>query len=468
MRFFYKIFLSTILILTVSLSTIEYLTVSYSLEHSVQREQESALTQHQTVKYSIQTVLLNVDDGLDQENMENIGKTAAATLGAGCGLYFSQKGRESYYNSCEIEPTDSENEVDKGQLGYEISIDTDGSRYLQVRSQFSQDGRDYLLITEKNVTGLFAEADDLRKRCELFYWGILGAASVLLLLLSWTMTRPLAALRNTTWEFTSGDYGVRAKVSTHDEVGDLARAFNRMARTIENKIEELKDAARRQEDFTANFAHELKTPMTSIIGYADTLYQKTLPPDQVHQLAGIIMNEGMRLEALSFKLLELITLERSDFQLEQARIDEVIADAVETARPAAAQRGIVLECQVQTAWVRLEYDLFKTLLLNLMDNALKSGTDRVEVTGRGMADSYQICVTDYGRGIPQTELERITEAFYMVDKSRSRKEHGAGLGLALAARIARLHHTELAYDSAPGKGTTVSFFLRKEADDEEN
>ena len=156
MRFFYKIFLSTILILTVSLSTIEYLTVSYSLEHSVQREQDSALTQHQTVKYSIQTVLLNVEDGLDQENMENIGKTAAATLGAGCGLYFSQKGQACYYNSCEIEPTDSGNEVDKGQLGYEISIDMDGSRYLQVRSQFSQDGRDYLLITEKNVTGLFA------------------------------------------------------------------------------------------------------------------------------------------------------------------------------------------------------------------------------------------------------------------------------------------------------------------------
>ena len=468
MRFFYKIFLSTILILTVSLSTIEYLTVSYSLEHSVQREQDSALAQHQTVKYSIQTVLLNVEDGLDQENMENIGKTAAATLWAGCGLYFSQKGQACYYNSCEIEPTDSGNEVDKGQLGYEISIDMDGSRYLQVRSQFSQDGRDYLLITEKNVTGLFAEADALRKRCELFYWVILGAASVLLLLLSWTMTRPLAALRNTTWEFTSGDYGARAKVSTHDEVGDLARAFNRMARTIENKIEELKDAARRQEDFTANFAHELKTPMTSIIGYADTLYQKTLPPDQVHQLAGIIMNEGMRLEALSFKLLELITLERSDFQLEEARIDEVILDAAETARPAAVQRGITLECEVQTAWVRLEYDLFKTLLLNLMDNALKSGTDRIEVTGREMEDDYQICVTDYGRGIPQAELERITEAFYMVDKSRSRKEHGAGLGLALAARIARLHHTELSYDSTPGKGTTVSFLLKKEADDEEN
>lgn len=468
MRFFYKIFLSTILILTISLSSIEYLTVSYSLEHSVQREQNSALSQHQTVKYSIQTVLLNVEGDLDQENLENIGKTAAATLGTESGLYFSQKGQDCYYNSCEIEPADEENEVDKGQLGSQITEGADGSRYLQVRSRFSQEGRDYLLVTEKNVTGLFAEADDLRKQCELFYWCILGSASMLLLLLSWTMTRPLASLRNTTWKFTSGDYGVRANSSSRDEVGDLARAFNRMARTIENKIDELEEAARRQEDFTANFAHELKTPMTSIIGYADTLYQKTLPPEEVHQLAGVILNEGMRLEALSFKLLELITLGRSDFQLEQARIDEVVRDAVETVRPAAAQRGITLDCQAQAAWVRLEYDLFKTLLLNLIDNALKSGTDRIEVTGQVMAETYEIRITDYGRGIPGEELDRITEAFYMVDKSRSRKEHGAGLGLALAVRIAGLHHTELSYDSKPGVGTCVSFVLRREADDAEN
>ena len=208
--------------------------------------------------------------------------------------------------------------------------------------------------------------------------------------------------------------------------------------------------------------------MTSIIGYADTLYQKTLPPEEVHQLAGVILNEGMRLEALSFKLLELITLGRSDFQLEQARIDEVVRDAVETVRPASAQRGITLDCQAQAAWVRLEYDLFKTLLLNLIDNALKSGTDRIEVTGQVMAETYEIRITDYGRGIPGEELDRITEAFYMVDKSRSRKEHGAGLGLALAVRIAGLHHTELSYDSKPGVGTCVSFVLRREADDAEN
>lgn len=183
--------------------------------------------------------------------------------------------------------------------------------------------------------------------------------------------------------FAKGEYDVRAEISSRDEIGDLSKTFNYMAKTIESKMEELKDAVRRQEEFTANFAHELKTPMTSIIGYADTLYQKTLSPEEVHQLAGIIMNEGMRLEALSFKLMELVTLR------------------------------------------------------------------------------------DYGRGIPKEDLQKITEAFYMVDKSRSREEHGAGLGLALAVKIAKLHHTELVYESVAGQGTCVSFMLAKEADDEE-
>ena len=253
---------------------------------------------------------------------------------------------------------------------------------------------------------------------------------------------------------------VRLEENTIPEFRDLSQSVNRM-------LDRLAHSFDLQRQFAGNAAHELKTPMTSIIGYADTLYQKTLSPEEVHQLAGIIMNEGMRLEALSFKLMELVTLSQSNFQLEEARIDEVIADAVETIQPTAEKRNVRVQLQTESAWVRLEYDLFKTLLLNLMDNALKSGTDRINIQGSCEKEQYMISIRDYGRGIPKEDLQKITEAFYMVDKSRSRKEHGAGLGLALAVKIAKLHHTELVYESVAGQGTCVSFMLAKEADDEE-
>lgn len=386
MKFFYKIFLSMLLVLTVSLATIEYLTVSYSLEHALQREENTALSQHQMAKYSIQTVLLGITDDYTTSNMENIAKSAETPLGAQSGLFFasqnSQSGRDEtvYYNSCKINPSDRIPAT--GILEYEIR-ETEKDRYLQVRSSFTLDTNSFVLVTEKNVEELFQDADTLRRRCEFFYWCILATGSFLVLVITFTLTKPLHRLQGTTRRFAKGEYDVRAEISSRDEIGDLLKTFNYMAKTIESKMEELKDAVRRQEEFTANFAHELKTPMTSIIGYADTLYQKTLSPEEVHQLAGIIMNEGMRLEALSFKLMELVTLR------------------------------------------------------------------------------------DYGRGIPKEDLQKITEAFYMVDKSRSRKEHGAGLGLALAVKIAKLHHTELVYESVAGQGTCVSFMLAKEADDEE-
>lgn len=386
MKFFYKIFLSMLLVLTVSLATIEYLTVSYSLEHALQREENTALSQHQMAKYSIQTVLLGITDDYTTSNMENIAKSAETPLGAQSGLFFasqnSQSGRDEtvYYNSCKINPSDRIPAT--GILEYEIR-ETEKDRYLQVRSSFTLDTNSFVLVTEKNVEELFQDADTLRRRCEFFYWCILATGSFLVLVITFTLTKPLHRLQGTTRRFAKGEYDVRAEISSRDEIGDLSKTFNYMAKTIESKMEELKDAVRRQEEFTANFAHELKTPMTSIIGYADTLYQKTLSPEEVHQLAGIIMNEGMRLEALSFKLMELVTLR------------------------------------------------------------------------------------DYGRGIPKEDLQKITEAFYMVDKSRSRKEHGAGLGLALAVKIAKLHHTELVYESVAGQGTCVSFMLAKEADDEE-
>ena len=185
------------------------------------------------------------------------------------------------------------------------------------------------------------------------------------------------------------------------------------------------------------------------------MYQKTLSPEEVHQLAGIIMNESMRLEALSFKLMELVTLSQSNFQLEEARIDEVIADAVETIQPTAEKRNVRVQLQTEPAWVRLEYDLFKTLLLNLMDNALKSGTDRINIQGSSEKEQYMISIRDYGRGIPKEDLQKITEAFYMVDKSRSRKEGGSGLGLALCVKVAEIHGGCLKIESRQREGTTV-------------
>ena len=134
-----------------------------------------------------------------------------------------------------------------------------------------------------------------------------------------------------------------------------------------------------------------------------------------------------------------------------------------------------LVCKAQQVYIEVEYDLFKTLIQNLVDNAVKAGAKHIRITGQAMPDKaesnqaesdkgaglcYQIRVQDDGSGIPKEEVKRITEAFYMVDKSRSRKQHGAGLGLSLAEKIAQIHGSRLVFQSDGHSGTTVYIDLK--------
>lgn len=342
MKFFYKMFLGMTVILAVALGMIEYVTLSYSLEHAVKREQDSALSQHQMIKYSIETVILNMkSEDVDKELTDMMSQSAKSIVGDEGGMYLAvDDGKRIYANSCNYEQKDI---VKDGTLTYSIvskenAKDTgekQSSRYIHVKSGFKLNDNRYILITESDITPVFDESKELRYRCSMYYIVILAVGMMVILILSWMITKPLAGLTATTKKFADGDYTARSDVKTKDEIGELARAFNELAKNLESKIYELQMAAKKQEDFTANFAHELKTPMTSIIGYADTLYQKKMSEDEVHSAAGVILNEGMRLEALSFELLELITLDKNDFRLEETRVSEIIADCVETAHEAA-------------------------------------------------------------------------------------------------------------------------------------
>lgn len=465
MKFFTKLFLCTVLVLTAALSLTEYYTVSSSLDNAVNHQVESGLQQHQLVKYALQSGVITAarTETVDGAALAAVAEQTADAMGVNLDLTMSE-GDDIYsnMNTALMETVMAEMEQTEGAISYrirEVQAPAGTARYLFMTSDFTQNGYALRLTTVRDVSGVFSEAAALQSRCQRVFLLATVCGSLLTLVLSWLLTRPIKRLDKASRAFARGDYSQRLTTRSRDEIGDLTRTYNWMADTIEDKIEALELAVRQREDFVANFAHELKTPMTSIIGYADTLYQKTLTPEQVHEAAGYIVNEGMRLEALSFKLMELITLDRQDFLLEEMELSELFRDVEETVYPVALKRNVKLGVQCEPGYARIEYDLFKTLLLNLLDNAMKSGGDRVKMRGWIENGRYYIDVTDNGRGIPADQLQRITEAFYMVDKSRSRKEHGAGLGLALGTKIAVLHGTALDYASTEGVGTSVELSL---------
>ena len=475
MKFFSKLFLCTVLVLTVALSVTEYYTVSSSLDNAVEHQVENGLQQHQLVKYALQSAILTAgqEENIDNRTLSALAKQTAEAM-AVCLFLTSSEGEVLYANmdSSMAETVLTEMDVSEGSIFYkirEIPASSGAARFLFLTSSFTQNGFRLELMTQQDITSVFSEAENLQHRCQIVFLLAAVISSLLMLLFSCLLTRPIKQLDDASRAFAEGNYTKRLTSRSHDEIGDLTRTYNQMADTIESKIEALELAVQQREDFVANFAHELKTPMTSIIGYADTLYQRPLSPAQVHKAAGYIVNEGMRLEALSFKLLELITLNRQDFLLEEMNLSELFQDVKESIYPSAVKREVQLEFHCEPGYARIEFDLFKTLLLNLLDNALKSGGNQVRLEGWAEEDRYHIAVTDNGRGIPSDQLQRITEAFYMVDKSRSHKEHGAGLGLALSARIAAIHGTSLRYASAEGQGTSVELTLAlcQETDTEE-
>lgn len=332
-------------------------------------------------------------------------------------------------------------------------------------------GERIYFVTQWDISKTVRQQEILQQYFLRCYLTAITAGMALLGLLSAVLTGPLKRMSRAARRMAQGDYEQRLAISGRDEIGELAESFNQMAGAVEEKVEELSQAARQKEDFVANFAHEMKTPMTSIIGYADMLYQKELPRKEARDAAWYIWNEGMRLEALSLKLMDLTVLGRQEFPLQEMAADELLRDVSEGLGPLFAEKEIRFELRAEPAYVRVEYDLLKTLLINLMDNSMKAGCGRLELSGERAEDGkYRICVRDDGCGMEEGELARITEAFYMVDKARSRKQHGAGLGLALADRIARIHGSELEFRSGMGKGTEVSLCLpcvKERTEDEE-
>jgi len=338
----------------------------------------------------------------------------------------------------------------------------EGAYFLQIAGQFDFGGRTLLLESLYDLSPVFEgrHIQQIIYRQLFAVLVVLGAA--LSWLLSFWMTSPLRRLSRVTRTIASGDLSCRASSINSDEIGILATDFNKMTDKLENNINEMKDTMRRQEEFMGAFAHELKTPLTSIIGYADLLRGHSLANEDKRDAVNYIFTEGRRLEVLSLKLLDLIVLKKRDFTFLPIRISQILEDAVTPVQPALKKRNVTLSFKCDECTCMIEPDLFMSLLLNLIDNARKAMDEggEINILSQAVGENCEIKISDNGRGIPEEELHKIKDAFYRVDKSRSRAQGSVGLGLRLCDEIVTLHDGEISFESEPGVGTTVTITLK--------
>ncbi len=229
---------------------------------------------------------------------------------------------------------------------------------------------------------------------------------------------------------------------------------------------------RLRQEFSANVSHELKTPLTSISGFAELMAQGTVPPEKVAEFSADIHQEAQRLIALVEDIIKLSKLDEDAVLPERERIDlyELAQDVLDSLQPVARQNEISLELLGEHAEIEGVWQLLNEMVYNLCDNAIKYNHPggKVTVSVEKEEDQVKLSVEDTGIGIPDADRDRVFERFYRVDKSHSTQIGGTGLGLSIVKHGAQYHNAKVSLQSGLGEGTTVTltFAEKKEASEE--
>lgn len=349
-------------------------------------------------------------------------------------------------------------EVNK--CGYMTVSDAYGHGLL-INSALQTREEEVELMVRFDISGAYAIRRTQQRQYTVIYIAVVCVGIVFSVALSYALTHRLHRLTVTARKISEGDLSKRSRIRSRDEIGQLSRDFDTMAEKLQTNIHTLEAQMERQERFMGSFAHELKTPMTSIIGFSDLLRQGDLDESTRMMAAQYIYLEGRRLERLSFKLLDLLLLKKDAVTMRSVYLPFLVEEIQQALLPGLKEKAIRLVCKSDPGSVLLEPDLIKSLLYNLIDNASKAIEQEGIIALRATLtpEGCQFQVADNGRGMEEDELERITEAFYRVDKARSRSQGGAGLGLALCKQIVALHNGTIQFASEPGKGTRVTVNL---------
>ena len=330
--------------------------------------------------------------------------------------------------------------------------------YAYLTTELKAGNLTYYLTTYTDITSVYQERNRQLQQFLIVNAGMLIIAFLLLNVSIRYLTRYIGLLNEASKRIAKGHYEERTQINSDDEIGELSKSFDEMAAATQLTFQKLKTEAEEKEEFMSSFSHEIKTPMTSIIGYADMLRTYDCDEATKQVAASYIFREGNRLNALSHTMMDLFALNQQSPKLTAILVEQVMMTLKQYYENST--NHAVLAFHYDSGIVLSNEELLFTLLRNLIDNAVQvsEGTE-VLIKGIHLDNTYQFMVIDHGIGMSQENIEKATLPFYMADKSRSRSKGGAGLGLSIVKKICDLHQTPLTIQSKENEGTTISFIL---------
>ncbi|MBQ8813227.1 MAG: HAMP domain-containing histidine kinase [Lachnospiraceae bacterium] len=470
MKLWQKILLISLIFVLGAVETTAFIVLSRDFSMTVEREREQGVTEHNYLAATIanQVVysrLLGDKILLSEEEIEEVidEVLSATTVSVDGAAVFRQSDPIRIYRMDELqEMSEFQREALHSEECLTLITGEGENTRLYVTSGLTLEGTAYQLYTVTDMGDIYRDYDE-----QLLFVRNLGMVlavviSAVLVAVLFTLLGPLTRLNASLRQIAGGNYSLRIKEQGSPEFRELAGNINRMSESVEENVQRISEIAESRKRFIDNLAHEMKTPLTSIMGFGDIMrIKREMSEKQRREYAEIIVEDAKRLRTLSGKLLELATNEGAELELVSVNLRELFREVHLTVAPILSRRHMTMEMASTHIAINCDRELFKSLLYNLIDNSIKASADGSKIILKAVNrdNKARISVTDFGIGMSNEQAKRVTEPFYMVDKSRSRKEGGAGLGLSLCVEVAKRHGAVLEIESQQGKGTTVFVYI---------
>lgn len=474
MKLKWRIFLISLALIMVSVAATAISVLQISFNSSVKTEREGAAAYHSYFSSSVTSRIMYLRmigsvAVLEEERTLSILTEMALdyeSYGKADAVMIADKEKKTKSLGGHTELFDLSRLPAQKDLGQDacscIIYDVGDATVLQGASLIDINGEEHYLISAVDISEVYSEFDSLFETVGAISIAFALFISLILFIFTALILQPVSSLNNSLERITKGDYSSRVSEKGSTEIQSIAKNINTMASAVEEKVLQLENIAEGRKRYVDSLAHEMKTPLTSILGYGDLLrLKREVSAEERVEYSQVIVDEAKRLKALSSKLLELACADSAELELKPLFVKELFCELSAALVPVFEKNGIMLKIEKNRGVINADRELFFSLLLNLCDNARKASKEGNTVLLSSDISDGKVIITvcDTGIGMSEQTLARVTEPFFMADKSRSRKAGGAGLGLSLCAEIARRNGATMEIKSTLGEGTVVTVTL---------
>lgn len=442
MKFSQKIFLTTFSLVTISINLIGIIIINNNYKTQIDAKIENNIT-----------LIYNISDKLKLYDIYNLNLPKEDSI-----YYEISTNNEIIYTNL----FDKNNIKDKILPAEENikSINLDGILYTSTKIDHK-----YNVILAQDMSQIY----EIRNEQISFFIKVSIAFSFIvafvLYIITFLLTKKLKTLDKTVREISDGNYAARVKKIGTDEVGSLALSFNKMAESIEETINEINKVSENRQNFINNITHEIRTPLTSIIGYSSLIKSGRIDEkEKIIEYNNKIYEEGNYLNLMVQRLVDIVLLDNKEINLEEINVSKILNEIIENIEVGYVDIKFYKQIADNITFL-CDKILLHSLVTNVVKNAIMAYDENDKkivsiILEQTNEKNVLLKITDTGRGMTEEQLSKITDQFYTLNQDRNREISGMGLGLPLCVKICDVLNGSMKIESKKGQGTTVKINFR--------